>query len=92
MSRKLRDAEHAEIRKGNTLLISCQGNHCGGWIRVPFSPTLDGAPEPKPATTREGARIVWTRVSGSTIDDITLSPSVNAFECGHFNVTNGEIQ
>lgn len=82
-----------EIRHGNVLLIPCQGNgHCGGLIRVPFTPTLDGAPEPKPATTRDGGECVWTRVSGTTAEDITLSPSVDADECGHFHVVNGKVQ
>jgi hypothetical protein len=90
---KLSDALIAEIRHGNTLIISCQGAHaCGGCIRVPFSPTLDGAPEPRPATTREGGMLTWMRISGSTIDDLTLSPSINADVCGHFNVVNGQIQ
>jgi len=88
---KLKDAEYAEIQNGNTLVVSCQGDHCSGRIRIPFSPTLDGSPEPRPATTKEGQEFIWTRSGGTTIDDITLSPSINAFECGHFNVINGEI-
>jgi hypothetical protein len=89
MPKKLRDLEHAAINYGNLLLISCQGDHgCGGWIGVPFRPGIDGAPDGEP--NRPGG-YVWTRESGTTIDDLTLSPSINAHECGHFHVKNGEI-
>lgn len=76
------------IRGGNVLLIECQGeSHCAGRIRVPFRPPIGDGPEPAP--TKEG--LVWQRVSGETIDDITLSPSVDAGDCGHFNVQNGSV-
>lgn len=90
---KLRDLEHAEIRNGNTLLISCVGGpgwsqHCGGLLRVPFAPGIDNAPGAEP--DHPGAP-VWNRESGETIDDLTITPSGNAFECGHFWIRGGEI-
>lgn len=61
-----------------------------GRIYVPFAPPLDGS-EPLP-----GLR--WAR-SGSTVEDLSLSPSVNCHgenENGHVQdwhgyVTNGEV-
>jgi hypothetical protein len=78
-----------KIKNGNVLLIECQGNnHCHGYIRVPFSPTIGGAPEPEPAQPNGE---IWKREAGETIEDITLSPSINAGECGHFHVVKGKI-
>ena len=91
---KLLDVGVAEIRNGNTLIISCQGKkpdgseHCGGWIRVPFQPTIGDASLAPPNPTSPG---YWTRESGETIDDITLSPSIDAQECGHFHIRHGEV-
>jgi len=77
-----------EIKGGNVLIVECQGAHrCGGNIRVPFSPPIGGAPEPAP--TRSG--LVWKRESGESVETITLSPSIDAGECGHFCVKNGAI-
>lgn len=77
------------IRGGNVLLVACQGEaHCCGYIRVPFSPTLGGAPEPEPS---QPIGVVWQRVAGETLNDMTLSPSIDAGECGHFYITNGQI-
>jgi hypothetical protein len=96
VSKRLRDLEHAQIVGGNELLISCQGDpECGGWIGIPFRPGIDGALDGKPL--RPGG-YVWTRDGGTTIDDLTLSPSINAdgndpsqHGCGHFFVKNGQI-
>lgn len=85
---KLRDLEYAEIRGGNVLIIPCQGNHdCCGRLRIPFRPGIGGAPSGPP--TWNG--VVWERQSGETLDDLTLSPSIDAAECGHFVVRNGSI-
>lgn len=86
--------EHAEIRNGNMVIISCQGlkdgqEHCGGMIRVPFTPPLAGC-EPFKITDADHPGY-WNRVSGETLDDLTLQPSIDAGECGHFHVTNGMI-
>lgn len=84
---KLRDLEHAEIRGGNVLLLSCVTNHCGGWLRIPFQPGIDGAPAGEPLANG----MVWNRTAGETLDDLTLSPSIDADACGHFHVINGAI-
>lgn len=83
-------AECAEIRGGNILIImECQGAHkCGGYIRVPFAPGINGAPDGKPS--REGG-CVWQRTSGASLLDLTLEPSINVGDCGHFLVQNGEV-
>lgn len=88
----MRLREFAYIKAGNVLIVDCMGikdgeQHCCGRIRVPFVPPLDGSTNPQP--TREGQ--LWKRISGTTVDDLTLEPSVDAGECGHFNVLNGEI-
>lgn len=80
---------NAEIRNGNLLLVECVAvlngdQHCGGKIRVPFTPAINGFRE-------FAADRKWNRLSGSTLDDITLEPSVDAGACGHFLVRSGEI-
>lgn len=100
---RLRELEHAEVLAGNVLVVSCQGRPnpddprhkdgpCGGWIRIPFSPAIDGGPGGQPTTRSDGRPgPVWKRESGTSIDDLTLSPSINAHECGHFYVSGGAI-
>jgi hypothetical protein len=82
--------EFGEIRNGNILIIKyCQGAHqCGGYLRVPFTPGIDGSPDGKPS--KENGPI-WKRITGETIDTLTLNPSLDFGECGHFNIINGEI-
>ena len=93
MTRRLR--EFAEIRNGNMILIHCQGRkgdgseHCCGMIRVPFTPPLQGC-EPFKITEADHPGY-WTRTGGETLDDFSMTPSVDAGECGHFSVTNGQI-
>ncbi len=89
---KLADTPYADIRNGNTLLVCCQGTHdgkgrCAGMLRVPFSPPIGGAPEPKPLENG----MVWKRESGETLDTISLSPSIDGGSCGHFCVRDGRI-
>lgn len=73
------------------LIVPCQGKkadgsaHCCGMIRVPFEPTLNGAGK------APQAQRYWQRVSGETLDDITLLPSIDADACGHFHITNGAV-
>lgn len=98
---RLRELEHAEILAGNVLVVSCQGRGtderhaegpCGGWIRIPFAPGVDGAPDGLPTTRSDGKPgPVWKRESGTTVQDLTLSPSINAHECGHFHVQGGAL-
>ena len=84
---------NAEIRCGNVLLLSCQGRkedgseHCCGMIRVPFEPPLPGCQLAELCNSPG----YWKRTSGETVDDLMLRQSVDAGDCGHFNVTNGEI-
>lgn len=79
----------AKIVGGNCLMVPCQGNpadghECPGTLRVPFVPPLPGF---LPLT----AKLHWKRESGESLADLTLTPSVQMEECGHFYVTNGEI-
>ena len=89
----LRDC--AEIRNGNMLIIYCQGmkpdgsQHCDGRIRVPFLPPLSGC-LPYAITDKDHPGH-WHRVSGETLDDLTLIPSIDAGECGHFHITKGQV-
>lgn len=74
------------LSANNCLIVPCQGEHkCCGVIRIPFTPTIDGTQEAK-------ADRYWKRESGETLDDITLSPSIDAGECGHFYIRNGGIE
>ncbi len=86
-------SEFAELRDGNHLVImQCQGKHqCAGYIRIPFRPTINGAPDSPPAKNSLGQPIWWNRTKGSTLTDITLEPSIDAGECGHFHITDGKI-
>ena len=87
--------EFGEIRHGNVLLVFCQGvprngePHCCGMIRVPFEPTIAGTPLARP---NESQQKYWHRESGTTVDDLTLTPSVDAGDCGHFSVEGGWIK
>lgn len=85
---------NAEIRDGNVLLVCCMGKrngeqHCCGMIRIPFSPSIAGKPLARFSEMEN--KLYWTRVSGETVDDLTLAPSIDAGECGHFTITNGDI-
>lgn len=80
---------NGEIRAGNVLLIDCPAivggqQHCCGKIRIPFHPPLVGF-------SPIGDEKRWLRDSGESIDTITLSPSIDAGNCGHFLVRSGEI-
>lgn len=89
----MRLREFGEIRHGNCLLVPCMGKnkesgqHCCGTIRIPFQPTINNAPLAAP--NQEG--YYWTRTRGETLDDIEFKDSINAGNCGHFNIGNGEI-
>ena len=92
MGKKLADM-NASIRNGNVLVVSCQGSHggkgpCGGYLRLPFTPGLNSAPGAQP----NSKGFVWKKVRGESLDDLTLEPSFDAGECGHFFVTDGEIR
>lgn len=73
--------------RDNLLLLPCMGGgehqHCGGWIRVPFANPICGERAP--------AERYWER-EGETLDTLTLTPSVNAGDCGHFTITSGEVK
>lgn len=84
--------EYGEIRHGNSLLFPCFGKkkdgsqHCCGMIRVPFNPPLPGCQLAEPV---EGQ--YWIREQGETLDDLTLKQSVEAYECGHVEIKNGQM-
>lgn len=61
--------KNAKFYEQNFLAFDCP---CGCQLGagIAFSPTLDGSEMPP------GRRLVWTRESGSTIEDITLAPSI----------------
>jgi hypothetical protein len=65
-----------------SIFMDCPLPDCGHSILIPFSD------EGKNTSTGEA---VWTRTSGSTIDDITLSPSYRLMSncCLHGWVRNG---
>lgn len=48
--------------------------------------------EPGHLADEHVGRIIWTRVSGDTFDDLTLTPSIDAsaWGCWHGHVTNGQ--
>lgn len=78
---------NAEIREGHVLLVDCLGvnngqQHCCGKIRIPFDPPLTGF------SPWSGGH-AWKRTGGDTVDTITLEPSIDAGDCGHFLVRDG---
>jgi len=88
--KQLRDAGFVEIRHGNVLLMPCQGDegkHCCGMLRIPFTPGIDSASGGEPL--KNG--MLWTRTGGTTLNDLTLSPSIDAAECGHFHIIDGKV-
>lgn len=44
---------------------------CRRWIAIPFTPTLQGNPAPELVLPQ-----CWKRESGTTFEDLTLSPSI----------------
>lgn len=80
----------ASIGSGKVLIVPCQGDHkCAGCIRIPFAPTIGGVD----LMTRDGELVTyWRRVSGETLEDITLEPSIDADDCGHFFIVEGEVR
>lgn len=90
MGIKLLDVIEARMSTNSVLVVPCQGKkpdgspHCCGCIRIPFTPPIPGH-ELQPAERH------WTRNSGESLADIDLSPSIDAGECGHFHIRDGEI-
>jgi hypothetical protein len=87
--------EFAEIKNGNVLIIGCLGKsrdgqdyHCAGYLRIPFIPPIGVVPT---AVLNEGGTY-WKRLSGDSVDNLTLSPSIDAGPCGHFNIINGKVE
>ncbi len=86
--------EFGEIRQGAVLIVPCMGKinedgseHCCGKIRIPFKPPLPGFKPVKPNADNK----YWTRERGQSLDDLTLSQSIDAGDCGHFMITDGKI-
>lgn len=90
LSGEIVDVTPTGIRRGGSsaVLFECP---CGGGHKlcIPFSPTIGGAP-PSPGPQ-------WTRVSGETVDDLTLSPSLaissgpSGQECWHGWMRGGSL-
>lgn len=68
----------------------CTGAVAGHSHAVPYGPTAGRVRVPK-----DGREVlVWKHESGTTIDDITLSPSYLVYSCNNFHgfVRNGRWQ
>jgi hypothetical protein len=91
-------------RHGLGLMMDCGARHCDGRNAVLFANPLDGGPPFEGDTgalmdaldwdfderrfNRGCGPVRWNRC-GDTFDTLSLTPSVNAHECGHFTITNG---
>jgi hypothetical protein len=95
--------DHAN-RRGIGLICDCLIGHCSGKLLILFENPLDGgAPwsggsreiilalfpdrETRPEVVGSGD-CRWKRI-GETFETLSLSPSVNAHECGHMSLSNG---
>ena len=82
---------HTETVDGaNAVLFDCP---CGEHVNlIAFEPTLNAPPSPS-GLSRSGGR--WRRDSGTTLDDLTLSPSIAVNtrhgECWHGFIRVGEV-
>lgn len=84
-------------RPGNRVGLTFACPHCLGiGQRLAVALHLDGTNlDPDPANPQQFAadERVWTITGGSDFSDLSLSPSVDASEAGHWHghITNGEI-
>lgn len=75
----------------NAVFFECPcGNHCN---LIAFEPTVDAPPSPSGLSSNGGR---WRRESGTTLDDLTLSPSILIHhgpqgECWHGFIRSGEV-
>lgn len=60
----------------DALYFECPEGHEGCITILPFTPALDGAAQP--VKQRNGAQ--WTRESGDTFENLTLSPSIRTIQ------------
>lgn len=77
---------HYDNRKGMAISFECP--HCRQCrLAVWFANPIDGLPP------TDDAKHLWTRV-GESFEGLTLSPSVDASEFGHWHgyIKDGEIQ
>jgi hypothetical protein len=97
----------ADAPEGHKQGVSFVCPHCmdpNNRLAVFFNPPVVGNPPDITQIHRDQAdsghladhhvgRIVWTRVSGETFDDLTLTPSIDAsaWGCWHGHITNGEV-
>lgn len=92
-------------RKGLGFLWRCSTGHCEGWNVTLLANPLDGGPPfPGDSWALVGALEMVGLIRGcgmarwkrdpatTTFENLTLSPSVNAHECGHWTVINGELR
>lgn len=86
-------SKHFENRQGMAVSFECPccfdptTGHSRTRLAVWFENPVDGLPP-----TDDASRL-WKRVSGATFDDLTLSPSIDASNVGHWHghITNGAI-
>lgn len=79
-------------RHGITFDCPC----CNGSTRLAIATHVDGTnfdPEPDNPQCFEAGEKVWNVVGGSTFEDMSLTPSIDASKHGHWHghVTNGAI-
>jgi hypothetical protein len=84
---------HDENRKGMGISFNCPhcvraGNTSPTRLGVFFLNPVDG----KPHTDDQDLQHLWTR-SGATFEDLTLSPSIDARQYGHWHgfIQNGQV-
>ena len=78
---------HDEDRHGMAISFNCP--HCGTTrLCVFFANPIDG----KPHTDGRDNLHLWTR-TGDSFENLTLTPSIDASESGHWHgfITNGQI-
>lgn len=78
---------HDADRYGMAISFDCP--HCRSTrLAVWFANPVDG----KPPT--DDAQLLWTRSGGTTFDDLSLTPSIDASAHGHWHgfITNGEAR
>jgi hypothetical protein len=73
----------------------CVGNEHGSRLAIALH--MDGTnfdPDPQNPQQFETGETIWTITGGDSFDNLSLSPSVDASESGHWHghITNGEVQ
>ena len=94
-------------RCGLGISFNCMTSHCKGRQWILFKNPLDGGPAYEGTCTKLMAEMIadeeWTgrdrgcgtirwQRDGESFESLSLSPSVNAHDCGHHTLTNGVFQ